>query len=71
MLYSQISKECDRLWLVDRLLEKINFKSSKILFSATQSSFDNKNFHRCCDGKNHLVLIAKTTKGVLFGGYSQ
>jgi hypothetical protein len=43
--------------------------SFKLLFRATRDGFDNGKFHSLCDDKGPLLVIIKTEKDVLIGGF--
>ena len=43
--------------------------SLQLLFRATRDGFDNSKFHSLCDDKGPLLVIIKTQKDLLIGGF--
>jgi hypothetical protein len=43
--------------------------SLQLLFRATRDGFENSAFHSHCDNKGPLLIIIKTQKEVLIGGF--
>jgi hypothetical protein len=43
--------------------------SLQLLFRATRDGFDNSKFHSLCDNKGPLLVIIKTQKDLLIGGF--
>jgi hypothetical protein len=43
--------------------------SLQLLFRATRDGFDNSKFHSLCDDKGPLLIIIKTQKDLLIGGF--
>ena len=41
----------------------------KMLFRATRDGFSNSKFHELCDNKGPLLVLIKTFKGILIGGF--
>ena len=65
---------------IDVVLDKIriifhrtykNFVNLKLLYSASKDGDSAEVFHSLCDGKAPLVVLIKTTKNVIFGGYTE
>ena len=65
---------------IDIVLDKIriifhnsykNFVNLKLLYSASKDGDSAEIFHSLCDGKAPLVVLIKTTKNVIFGGYTE
>ena len=45
-------------------------RTSRQIYKATRDGLSVKNIHLCCDGKGETVTVMRTTKGYLFGGYT-
>ena len=52
--------------------EKINkqFLEMKLIFKMTENGTDGKSFHRFCDKKGPTLILIKTTKNKIFGGFT-
>ncbi len=42
-----------------------------LLYRATKDGDDSKIFHQKCDNNHQILVIFKTTKGIIFGGYTE
>ena len=65
---------------IDVVLDKIrvifhksykNFVNLKLIYSATKDGDSAEVFHSLCDGIAPLVVLIKTSKNVIFGGYTE
>jgi len=65
---------------IDLILDKIHvishkskkkFVNLKLLYSATKDGDSAEVFHSLCDNISPLLVIIKTTKNVIFGGYTE
>src|SRR4051794_20543317 len=45
------------------------FKKALLLHRSTRDGFDGKTFHSNCDGMAHTVVIGRTDKGFICGGF--
>ena len=43
----------------------------KLLYRATRDGDDASIFHQKCDNKCQVLAVFKTTKGLIFGGYTE
>ena len=43
----------------------------KLLYRATRDGDDARIFHQKCDNKCNVLAVFKTTKGLIFGGYTE
>ena len=43
----------------------------KLLYRATRDGDDASIFHQKCDNKCNVLVVFKTTKGLIFGGYTE
>ena len=48
--------------------KKINYK---LLYRASRDGDEAKKFHEKCDNKEQILAVFKTTKGLIFGGYTE
>lgn len=64
---SQIVEErCDTI-----LREWLGGKQKwKLIYRASEHEYTSESFHKCCDNKGATVVIIKSTKGWIFGGYT-
>ena len=44
---------------------------SKLLFSTSKDGFEPSEFHKFCDNKGPTIIFIETTKGYIFGGYTE
>ena len=65
---------------IDLILDKIKiifneskktFINLKLLYSASEDGDSAENFHSLCDGYAPLIVLVKTKKGLVFGGYTE
>ena len=58
--------------IVNWIKEKINkqFLEMKLIFKMTENGTDGKSFHRFCDKKGPTLILIKTTKNKIFGGFT-
>ena len=65
---------------IDLVLDKVriifhksykNFLNLKLLYSASKDGDSAEVFHSLCDGIAPLIVLIKTTKNVIFGGYTE
>ena len=56
----------------EKLLQKkdLNDRKWSLLYRGSRDGFEASNFHLCCDGKPNTLTIVKSTKGYIFGGYT-
>ncbi|CAK9076265.1 BTB/POZ domain-containing protein KCTD12 (Pfetin) (Predominantly fetal expressed T1 domain) [Durusdinium trenchii] len=52
------------------LLQWLPLKKLKLLYRATQDGFAPANFHQKCDNRGPTVVLARSTGGYIFGGYT-
>ncbi|CAK9024876.1 unnamed protein product [Durusdinium trenchii] len=52
------------------LLEWLPLKNLKLLYRATRDGFAVANFHQKCDNQGPTVVLARSTGGYIFGGYT-
>ena len=52
----------------NKLNKKI--KKYRLLFRASENSYNASNFHSKCDGYNNTLTLVKTTNGKIFGGFT-
>jgi len=45
-------------------------KQWKLLFQATRDGWGGRDFHRVCDNKGETLVVARSTSGYIFGGYT-
>ena len=73
---SNIFKSLEEIdFIIDRLKNTQKLKNKKIsfnlLFKATRDGQNSSDFHKKCDGKVQQLVFIKTTKGEIFGGYTE
>lgn len=58
--------------IIDWLKEKINknFISFQLIFKMSENGSSSKDFHKFCDGKGDTLIIIKTNKNKIFGGFT-
>jgi len=72
---SNIIKSIEEIiFIKNRIQNSQKFKNKNIyfnlLFQATKDGQNSSNFHKKCDGIQDLLIFIKTTKGEIFGGYT-
>ena len=60
----------DKIKLIFKKQKKI-FMNLKLLYSATNDGDSSEKFHSCCDIYAPLIVLIKTKKDVVFGGFTQ
>ena len=55
--------------LLDRWINPREKKETKLLYQAKEGEDKSENFHNACDGKTPTLILIKTQKGNIFGGY--
>ena len=45
--------------------------SAELLFSTSKNGFKPSEFHKLCDNKGPTIIFIETTKGYIFGGYTE
>ena len=55
-------------WIKDRT--KKNEIKIKMIFKMTENGTDGKSFHKYCDNKGPTLILIKTTKNNIFGGFT-
>ena len=75
-LDSNIIKSNENFEFINKSLKnKEAFKNKEIkynlIYRATRDGDDCSKFHEKCDNKNQVLVIFKTTKGLIFGGYTE
>ena len=73
-LGSVIIKTKDNFDFVEKILKEniINKKIKyKLLYRATKDGDDCKIFHQKCDNNSQVLVLFKTTKSILIGGYTE
>lgn len=73
---SDIFNSLDEIdFIIDRLKRDTKLQNKKItmklLFKATRDGQNCSNFHSKCDNKVQQLVFIKTTKGEIFGGYTE
>ena len=73
---SNIFKSLEEIdFIIDRLKNTQKLKNKKIsfnlLFKATRDGQNSSDFHKKCVGKVQQLIFIKTTKGEIFGGYTE
>merc|ERR1719382_1895351 len=51
-------------------LKAVSLEMGGLLYQASKDDDSSSNFHSRCDGKGATVVIIETTKGTVFGGFS-
>ena len=67
---STIINNTEELCFINNRL-KVNFKDYNLIYRATRDGPKTSDFNEKCKGKNNQLIILKTTKGLIFGGYTQ
>ena len=70
---SQIIKDFDEIKFVLEEIEKRSFKikEKKLIYRATEDGDKISDFHKKCDDVNNTLMIIKTNKNFVFGGFTQ
>ena len=73
---SSIFKSLEEIdFIINRLKNTSKLQNKKIsfnlLFKATKDGQNSSDFHKRCDGKVQQLVFIKTTKGEIFGGYTE
>lgn len=50
---------------------KTSHQEFRLLYRASRDGFETSSFHSKCDQKSNTITIIQTTKGWVFGGYTQ
>jgi len=45
--------------------------TAELLFSTSKNGFEPSEFHKLCDNKGPTIIFIETTKGYIFGGYTE
>ena len=56
---------------MELIYSKINVHNLELLYRGSRDGFGSADFHSKCDNRPNTVSIIKTTKGYIFGGYTQ
>ena len=58
--------------IVNWIRDKVNKNeiSFKLIFKMTVNGYEGKNFHQYCDKKGPTLILIKTTKNRIFGGFT-
>ena len=70
---SKIIKNYEEFYFVTERLES-NFNGNikyNLIYRATRDGSKTEDFNKNCNGKNNQLIILKTTKGIIFGGYTE
>ena len=70
---SKIIKNYEEFYFVNERLEN-NFNGNikyNLIYRATRDGSKTEDFNKNCNGKNNQLIILKTTKGIIFGGYTE
>jgi hypothetical protein len=70
---SKIIKNIEEFYFVNERLEN-NFNGNikyNLIYRATRDGSKTEDFNKNCNGKNNQLIILKTTKGIIFGGYTE
>jgi hypothetical protein len=70
---SKIIKNIEEFYFVNERLEN-NFNGNikyDLIYRATRDGSKTEDFNKNCNGKNNQLIILKTTKGIIFGGYTE
>ena len=55
----------------DELKNKLNGEiKDNLIYRATRDGPKTSDFNKACNGKNNQLIVLKTTKGVIFGGFT-
>ena len=65
-----ISKENDINIINERLKQNFNDFEYNLIYRATRDGPKTEDFNKKCNGKNNQLIILKTTKGLIFGGFT-
>jgi len=55
---------------LNELLKPVSRKLGVVLYVASRDGDKGSDFHSACDNKGATVVIVETTKGIVFGGYT-
>lgn len=50
---------------------KTSHQNFQLLYRGSRDGFETSSFHSRCDNKSNTITIIQTTKGWIFGGYTQ
>ncbi len=65
-----ITKEAEISFIFPIIKERINYYFTlRLLFRGSRDGFSNAKFHELCDSQGPLLVIAKTQKDILIGGF--
>ena len=67
---SNIIKNGNEIDFIINRLDKYNPISYELIYSSSSDGDKIKTFHNKCDGENYLLVLIKTTKGYIFGGFT-
>jgi len=73
-LNSDIINSKDNFEFVEKIIkENVMNKNIRytLLYKATRDGDDSKVFHQKCDNNHQIIVFFKTTKGFIFGGYTE
>lgn len=74
MLELHSSKQCETLGLASpfatNIKEWLPKKEFELIYRATDNGWSAGDFHSCCDNKGATLVVIKSVKGHLFGGYT-
>ena len=66
-----IENKEDLKFLNDELKNKLNGEIKyNLIYRATRDGPKTSDFNKACNGKNNQLIVLKTTKGVIFGGFT-
>ena len=66
-----IRKEDEINFIISALRKKINFRDIKNIYWATIQDDSIKDFKRCCNNKGPTLIIIKSEKDEIFGGFTK
>ena len=55
---------------LEKIIEWTGYKKMNLIYRASRDGFLSKNFHEKCDHKGPTVVLYKSDKGYIFGGYA-
>ena len=73
---SSIIKSSDKINFIIETLNKKDYFHNKnirlsLIFKGTKDGQNSSDFHKKCDGIEHILVFLKTAEGLIFGGYTK
>ena len=66
-----IKKEDEITFIISALKNKINFSNIKKIYTSTINGDTSKDFKKCCNNKGPTLIIIKSEKDEIFGGFTK